>query len=613
MDHPARTWIAVTVACTAMAGVACSGTDVVTESEGDPGTADGVRPTDDPTRDGGLRDDADAGPIDPHEPEEPFPVEDGWTKLAPSKDSRVVHVSSSKGLDTNDGLSPARPVKTIAKARTLLRNGYPDWMVLERGEVWNEPLASASQSWTLSGRSKSEPMVVGAYGTGARPRLDTGAQAGFAVVRLGASPPPLHDLAIVGIHFRAHTRIFGTPAYVGPAGGDGGIQWVRAGANLLVEDCMVEAYPNGITIQGDLKTDGTPIPVANVAIRRSVVVDAYKVTGTKPLPNSSGIYVARAKDLVLDGNVLDHNGWNETVPDAPATEFNHDVYVQVDVEGLVAKNNFFLRASSYGIEAKAYGRNDVVDNVFVGDATATEWGMSRGNNAASSNGSTGRISGNAVLDARDQTATTRRGGGIEIGNVAAGGVVVEGNILAHSQSVGSYSAALFVDTDFPGSIGVKKAKIANNTVVDWATALRVNDLGGKIASLTIDDNTFVDMRARTSLGARVDVPRNTIASGVVFTKNVYVSAAPVEQWFALGTTRMSFANWLTRSKETGAATAPPTFVDDTRDVASYMGTLGKTPTKDTFFAAVRTQSRATWSADLTTAAVLKYLRAGYAH
>ena len=87
----------------------------------------------------------------------------GWTSFTASADTRVIYVSSSAGSDGNNGLSPDAPVKTIAKAKSLMRDNMPDWMLLKRGDVF------ANQSfgdWTLRGRSESERMVLGAVGEG---------------------------------------------------------------------------------------------------------------------------------------------------------------------------------------------------------------------------------------------------------------------------------------------------------------------------------------------------------------------------------------------------------------------------------------------------------------
>src|SRR5690606_36580387 len=60
---------------------------------------------------------------------------DGWTILTPCADSRVVYVSSSQGNDAFDGLSEATPKRTIAAGYALLRDGYPDWLLLKSGDV----------------------------------------------------------------------------------------------------------------------------------------------------------------------------------------------------------------------------------------------------------------------------------------------------------------------------------------------------------------------------------------------------------------------------------------------------------------------------------------------
>src|SRR6185503_11767786 len=89
----------------------------------------------------------------------------GWTNVAPIADSRVVYVSSSLGSDTNNGLSPDSPVKTVAKGRSMLRNNSPDWLLLKRGDVWFERYGLLN----VSGRSAQEPILISAYGAGDRP------------------------------------------------------------------------------------------------------------------------------------------------------------------------------------------------------------------------------------------------------------------------------------------------------------------------------------------------------------------------------------------------------------------------------------------------------------
>src|SRR5688572_19855801 len=122
----------------------------------------------------------------------------GWTTFEPSADTRTVFVSSSIGNDGFDGLSEMTPKRTIAAGQSLLRHGFPDWLLLRRGDVWRESLGQ----WKKSGRAPSEPMLVSTYGDEqARPLLETPG-GGIWTNGGGGSPPSIDNLAIVGLHFR---------------------------------------------------------------------------------------------------------------------------------------------------------------------------------------------------------------------------------------------------------------------------------------------------------------------------------------------------------------------------------------------------------------------------
>ena len=107
---------------------------------------------------------------------------------------------SSAGNDASNGLSSATPVRTLAKASSLVRNGSGDEMLLKRGDTWHESLGT----WTKSGRSASEPIVIGAYGTGARPTVASGS--GRAPVTGTNTYRTVNHLAIMGIRFYADAR-----------------------------------------------------------------------------------------------------------------------------------------------------------------------------------------------------------------------------------------------------------------------------------------------------------------------------------------------------------------------------------------------------------------------
>lgn len=226
---------------------------------------------------------------------------EGWTLLQPATDTRFVFVSTD-GHDANTGRSPAKPVRTIAKAKSLVRDGSADWILLKRGDVWNETFGV----WDLSGRSANERIVIASYGeSDARPKIVCRDESGFRT-RYG------HDIshvAIVGVHFEAVRTADHSIA---------GISWNCTGRDLLIEDCYVSGFADNVTIQGQGDNG-----YRDVKIRRNVLHGSWNVGS-----HSQGLYVTQVAGLLIEQNVIDRNGWNPDVAGAVPTQFNQNVYIQ---------------------------------------------------------------------------------------------------------------------------------------------------------------------------------------------------------------------------------------------------------------------------------------------
>src|ERR1700743_334099 len=52
---------------------------------------------------------------------------DGWSVCTQTGGGGIVYVSSSMGDDSNNGTSPDTPVATLAKAKSMMRDGVDDW------------------------------------------------------------------------------------------------------------------------------------------------------------------------------------------------------------------------------------------------------------------------------------------------------------------------------------------------------------------------------------------------------------------------------------------------------------------------------------------------------
>lgn len=89
--------------------------------------------------------------------------------LQPRSDARFVYVSPERGDDANPGLHDA-PVKTAERGLSLLRNGYGDWLLLERGYEYR----LENRVMLPRGASADTPVVIAAFGSGDTPQLHVG-------------------------------------------------------------------------------------------------------------------------------------------------------------------------------------------------------------------------------------------------------------------------------------------------------------------------------------------------------------------------------------------------------------------------------------------------------
>jgi len=216
-------------------------------------------------------------------------------------DSRMVYVSSSLGSDTNDGLTPATPKKTLVAAVALLRDGHPDWLLLRRGDEWTEGLGG----FDLGGRSAGEPMVITTFGLGSEPAKITPADGvdplpfGEHVVTLNISVPNSGSQAHSGgwTEFTpsADTRVI----YVSASEGNDatGVVYDLLNADhaaLLGEDPME--------------------PVGTVRAFRSLSAAYNKLRDGKP----DWMLLKRGDTWVLDGVGFGTNNWQKSGRDRGA-------------------------------------------------------------------------------------------------------------------------------------------------------------------------------------------------------------------------------------------------------------------------------------------------------
>jgi hypothetical protein len=366
---------------------------------------------------------------------------DGWTDISPSADSRVLYVAAS-GLDTNPG-TQAAPLKTIAAAVGKTRAGYPDWVLLKRGDTFREAI-----NWGTGGRSADEPQLLGVWGVGARPIVSPPSGGnGFE-----ASYNRRAFLAVVGVAFVA-TR---DPANVAPAGT--GVRWYGPGDGLLIEDCYIEGFGNGINVIG---ADATAA-ISNVLLNRCVVVDCYRTAST----HGEGIYCTYARNVTLRECVFDRNGWSPTAPNAGRDVYSHNIYIDNEQAGgpgpgvgFTVERCILTRGASHGLQLRCGG--NVVDNLFAENSIALLVGGGDGFATSSPGGISFTASNNVILQSGDIDASNPRGYGVDLVNIKTGDF--RGNIIAHDASAAAYGHGVSIDAPTTG------LSLTGNIVWDWRT------------------------------------------------------------------------------------------------------------------------------------------------
>jgi hypothetical protein len=376
----------------------------------------------------------------------------GWTILSPGANTQTIYVSSSLGDDSNDGTSEGSPVQTIDKAKSLLTSGHPVWLLLKAGDTWTESIGK----WKWPGTSAIQASLLGSYGTGPRPLLKTGTDDGIQFFGGGDVPATIDNVAIIGIDFYSNARDPSSPDFIAGGSSANGAFLLRGGQNILIEDCSFRFYSGNVVIQG------VDNPFYNLTIRRNEILNAYS---SDDQAHSQGIYMDTTHGVLIEENVIDHNGWNASVAGGVPTIFNHNLYLQTSNSGVVVQNNISANASSHGIMQRSGGLTS--GNLLINDPIS----ISSGNSYAIASEAT-QITNNVVLDG---TTTIMEGSeaiawGIVV-DPTNSSTLVQGNLISHDVCPGTNVTGIEVD----GHNNTVNANVINN----WRGGI-VDHAGGAV-------------------------------------------------------------------------------------------------------------------------------------
>jgi hypothetical protein len=486
----------------------------------------------------------------------------GFATFIPGKNSIIVYVSSSLGNDANDGSSPQKAVKTLNRASGLVRDGHNDFMLLRRGDTWR----GESLGRFKSGLNAARPQVVGSYGESCRrPRLELN---GHFIDHDGQSRS---FVAISGLQIVSYPKIPGDSSFNGATGG--GVRYVGGGTSLLIEDCHI--LYGELIIQSYGKHH-----YEKVKIRRNIIEYNYHVNtcGQNAAYRPSGMYASHVKDLTIENNIFDHNGWNEKVASACATMYNHNMYLNAN--RLVVRENIITRASSMGIKMRSDTTGDAncllfENNLLVGG----EIGLSIGGNTKEKHRFSNVTIRNNVFTQIGKCNPTKRNFSWMLDVEDNNNTIIENNYFLHQPwYTNAYGIRL-------GGNSTSNIEIRGNlfyNIKQRSLYILTRDSWERI---NIYNNTVVDHLHDSCL-----VEHQGAFKDVAYHGNRYYSSNR-NNWFCINGSRYNLAQWSGLSGEKGAVSWVGKFSDPDRTVGSYAATLELGDTLEGFISAAKKQSR----------------------
>ena len=559
-----------------------------------------------------------AGEFNHHPKETSAWDESGWSILTPAADSRLIYVSSSLGdditaefyapRDVKDIQDPGliKPYKDIHAAMKHVREGYPDWVLLHRGDSWNVEVDIELKA----GRGLFERSVLTSYGESSiRPMIKS--TAARTIIMSGGT----NYVAVMGLSLYANERDPHSLDFQGwgSASKSAGITIFspddKNGGSILLEDNDLNYFNSGILLLGSGK-------LVDIEIRRNIIRNSYSEDS-----HSQGIY-ANTASVYLEENIFDHNGWfkqqigsGNDKAQGQATFFNHNTYFS-DAFNTRFINNFFLRSSS--IQNKWTANSDSISkvdsvksfdlliegNLYVGG----EVGISAGGNTDYDNGPRWndiRIIDNVLISiGRDQPTNRALGWGVEATDWDGG--VICGNYLLDTDNINVTNVFGIKVSGHSDNVNVTRNTIAGIIAKEpdlWNAAISINlDIEGAVV---VSENSLQLSESKLRLVNSDD--RLTIE----FNSNRYLSGLDDQYWFRLAGENQSFDGWTNKKGDSSSTVGKDHFVEPKRTFESYLASIGETSDINSFVQERVKYSRRSSGETVTAAQVIQYLREGY--
>lgn len=524
-------------------------------------------------------------------------TEDGWTDIVGMyqdeslyTDCRIIYVSSSSGVDNTKtdyspgdpdiGTNPFEPTgsvdayKSIAAGYARLRDGYPDILLLKRGDTWNESVV-----WSKSGASAKERMIFGAYGPeeNERPVIEA-----FSTL----DAPSFYYNIVVSIEF-AGTEEDVTAFSRRNGGGD-----------FLVEDCAVLRNPNtGMTFTNGY---GNPDPVNNIAIRRCVIAERYPTDLTG---HTQGLFAAGINGFLIEENIFDHNGWtDDPALGNPATQHNHNTYLDVSVSGTIMRYNISTRASSHGYMPGGGGY--IFGNVSYRDPIGISAARAELNNQ---DGERSEVRSNVVIEPFDTKSSLSTNWGISAGNISSG--IIADNIISSftSGTGGRLALRIIPDERYGALLWVRNLTIENNVLYNFGSQ-GLYFSGDRFENITVRDNRIHDiLGVNYSDGTAIHIGEMNL-SEITSSGNSFYSAQADGDFLRINQVWMTVDQWKTAMGDNTSKLEAMNSIPE-HTIINYLSSYNSSiTTLEQYYQRLQRQRKGNWDKQLTAIPYINYVR-----
>ena len=214
-----------------------------------------------------------------------------------------------------------------------------NWLLLERGGSYDQGLYPRDSS----GESPLNPLYIGAWGEGDTPEITS---------RVEMFKADLKNIVTQDISFTEGVRI------------------LNSHKNILFDN--VEFSREEVVIQG---TGGRH---EGITLRNSSIADVWQDAPNDPEADfwsahkdrESGLYAASTNGLLLEGLIVDHNGWapdfdptGATSGGHPPSMYSHNLYIQASTSDVTMRDSTTMQGASFGAQFR--GGAYLEDNLFL--------------------------------------------------------------------------------------------------------------------------------------------------------------------------------------------------------------------------------------------------------